>query len=289
MNNAREQFGKTFNPSAILYERVRPSYPKGLIDDVISLSGMPNKGQILEIGCGTGKATELFAARGYALDCLDIGKDLASIAAEKFKDLEDIHINISSFENWDASDNSYDLIISAASFHWVDPGVRFNKSAALLCETGALAVFTNKLVKNDEGFFARVQDVYQTYAPSMERIKNEQRKLWVEPVTGEELFNEPIVRKYPWVEEYSADDYVALLGTYSDHLSLPEEERSSLFGRIAELVHDEYAGIVCRHYEAVLTLRTLRPNFKLEVQHLLIDFIKSLRCNIAVSFSRPCV
>jgi len=32
-----------------------------------------------------------------------------------------------------------------------------------------------------------------------------------------------------------------------------------------------------------------QPNFKLEVQHLLIDFIKSLRCNIAVSFSRPCV
>lgn len=260
MNSERERFGKTFDPSADLYERVRPSYPRDLIDDVVRLSGLPKKGRILEIGCGTGKATELFAERGYALDCIEIGEDLASIAAKKFKDLDYVHVYISSFENWDARSASYDLIIAAASFHWINPQVKFSKSAVLLRETGALADFTNKLVRNNEGFFARVQEVYRTYAPSMERIKSEQRKLWTEPVLGKDLFNEPIIRRYPWVAEYSAEDYVALLGTYSDHLSLPEDERSSLFGRIAELIHDEYAGIVRRHYEAVLTLRTVRPN-----------------------------
>lgn len=258
MNSNRERYAKVFNPSADLYERVRPSYPKALIDDVISLSGLPKDGRVLEIGCGTGKATKLFAARGYALDCLDIGDDLAAIAAEKFRDLDNVHVSVSSFEDWDTCGVSYDLVFAAASFHWIDPRVRFTKSAAVLRETGALAVFTNKHVKKDEGFFARVEDVYRVHAPSMERIARERKKLWVEPVTGKNLFNEPIVRKHPWVAEYSAEDYVALLGTYSDHLSLPEDERSSLFAYIAELIQDEYAGVVRKHYEVLLTISSLK-------------------------------
>lgn len=264
MNSDRERYGKTFDPSADLYEKVRPSYPKALIDDVIRLSRLPKDGRILEIGCGTGKATELFAARGYALDCLDIGDELAAIAAEKFKDFDDVHVSVSAFEDWDTCGVSYDLVLAAASFHWINPQVRFTKCAAILRETGALAVFTNKHFRKDEGFFARVQDVYRVHAPSMERIARERKKLWAEPVTGEDLFNVPMVREYPWVAEYSAEDYISLLGTYSDHLSLPEYERSSLFANIAELIQDEYAGVVRKHYNAVLTLWTVRPTKSIE-------------------------
>ena len=165
MNSSREKYAKTFDPSAALYERVRPSYPKALVDDVIALAGLPKGGRILEIGCGTGKATELFASRGYALDCLDIGDDLAAIAAEKFRNCADVCVSVSSFEDWNTRGTSYDLVLAAASFHWVNPQVRFTKSAAVLRETGALAVFTNKHIRKDEGFFARVQDVYRTHAP----------------------------------------------------------------------------------------------------------------------------
>lgn len=151
-------------------------------------------------------------------------------------------------------------MFAASSFHWIDPKVRFTKSASILRKTGALAVFTNKHVRKDEGFFARVQDLYRMHAPSMERIANERKRLWVEPVVGEDLFNESIVKKYPWVAEYSAEDYIALLGTYSDHLSLLEDERLSLFEHIAKLIQEEYSGVVRKYYETVLTLKTVRPN-----------------------------
>ena len=58
----------TFNTSAEWYDQIRPGYPEALVDDVISLSAIPEDGRILEIGCGTGKATEMFASRGYAID-----------------------------------------------------------------------------------------------------------------------------------------------------------------------------------------------------------------------------
>jgi SAM-dependent methyltransferase len=84
MNGSRDRLRETFNRSADVYDRIRPGYPDTLVDDVIRLSGIPDQGHILEIGCGTGKATEPFALRGYWMDCLDIGRDLAAVAATKF-------------------------------------------------------------------------------------------------------------------------------------------------------------------------------------------------------------
>lgn len=259
MKNNRELSRETFNASADQYDGVRPSYPKALVDDVISLSGIPQGGRILEIGCGTGKATELFAARDYAMDCLDIGSDLASIAAAKFTQSDDIRIIVSSFEDWDPGDAKYDLVIAATSIHWVDPRIRFTKSASILRPLGTLAVFTNKHIRKDEGFFRRVQDVYGSRAPSMANVASARKEMWGQSPAGEELFDKPIVRRYPWTTEYDAEAYIELLGTYSDHLSLPEAERHSLFESIRKLICEEYGGRVVKHYEAVLTLRTLKP------------------------------
>ena len=73
----------TFNTAAALYDEIRPGYPEELIRDVVDLSGINDHGRILEIGCGTGKATRPFAERGYELVCLDIGADLIAVAKEK--------------------------------------------------------------------------------------------------------------------------------------------------------------------------------------------------------------
>ncbi len=57
MTQEKLQLRTTFDRVALLYERARPGYPEKLFDDVVSLSGIPPNGWILEIGCGTGQAT----------------------------------------------------------------------------------------------------------------------------------------------------------------------------------------------------------------------------------------
>ena len=265
MSSNRERTGNSFNLIAEEYDSVRSSYPSALVDDAISLTDLPMDGRILEIGCGTGKASELFAAKGYALECLDVGANLAAVAMKKLNGYKNVQVKVTSFEDWDSDRNLYDLVLAATSFHWIDPRIRFIKSASILKQTGALALFSNSHVRKSEGFFSRVQDVYRIHAPSMVRIAKERKKLWTEPVIGEDLFDEPLCRKYPWVAEYRAEEYITLLGTYSDHISLPEDERSKLFEEITKLIQDEYAGVVQKHYEAVLILRTVKPN---RVAHL---------------------
>ncbi|MBU0466506.1 MAG: class I SAM-dependent methyltransferase, partial [Nanoarchaeota archaeon] len=56
--------GRTFGPISSLYDKARISYPSTLIDDVIAFSGVEN-GNVLDVGCGTGQATILFAERGF--------------------------------------------------------------------------------------------------------------------------------------------------------------------------------------------------------------------------------
>ena len=82
----------TFNTAPTLYEDVRPGYPEELIQDVLDLSGLNDHSRILEVGCGTGKATRPFAERGYELVCLDIGADLIAVAKEKLKAFPNVRL-----------------------------------------------------------------------------------------------------------------------------------------------------------------------------------------------------
>ena len=258
MDAYREQLRETFNQSAEIYDRIRPGYPAELIDDIISLSGIPDQGRILEIGCATGKATEPFADRGYSMDCLDIGAELASVAVSKFAKNDKVNVLIHSFEEWDPGDNQFDLVIAATSFHWLDPQIAYVKCAEVLKPGGALAAYSNTHIRLKEGFFARVQPVYRACAPSIfGKPVHPEKKGDIDHV-GKELFEEPVNLEYLWSQKYSAEEYIQLLQTYSDHILLPDSEQQALFEGIVELLNSEFGGSFTKHYKAVLTLRKLK-------------------------------
>ena len=207
MSKDLRQRRETFNQSAEWYDRIRPGYPAALAEDVLALSGIPARGRILEIGCGTGKATELFASRGYEMVCLDIGTDLAAVAAAKFGSSANVRIVVCSFEDWKSDGRLFDIVMAATSFHWVDPAIAYVKSAAMIRPTGSLAVFSNEHIRQDEGFFQRVQDVYREFAPSMARVPGIAEKPVGEPA-GSPLFSPAVERHYQWTMDYSATDYI---------------------------------------------------------------------------------
>ena len=244
----------SFNAVAALYAEMRPGYPQELIEDVVTLSGIPDKGKILEIGCGTGQATRSFAARGYEMVCLDIGSDLIDVARERLGGCKNVTFVVCSFEEWDP-DRCFNLVISATAFRWVDAQLRYTKSAEVLVDTGALAVFSNRHVRKDEGFFAEVQELYRVHVPEWHEAPHGNTSaatVITEP--GRERFREPIERRYPWSKRYTADQYIRLLSTYSDHITLPGGKREKLFDGVRGLINRDYRGRILKHYEAVLDL-----------------------------------
>lgn len=240
----------TFNSAASLYEEMRPSYPNELINDVVALSQIPNNGHILEVGCGTGKATKLFAAQGYNMICLDIGPDLLAVAQEQLKSLSNVSFTLSAFEDWQ-SNQTFDLVVSATAFHWISPNVRFIKAWDVLTPQGALATFNNHHTKKNEGFFSEVQSIYDQHyiRPNRPRLVSSDA-----PEPGIDKFQDPIRRTYPWNQTYTTEQYIKLLRTYSDHIAQPENNQKRLFENISNLINKQYDGAITKHYEAVLTL-----------------------------------
>ncbi len=246
-----------FDQIARDYDEVRPGYPQELIDDIISISGIPEDGRILEIGCGTGQATIPFAKRGYYMICLDIGKEMATLAAKKCQKYPRVHIYPISFEEWKPEMNSFDLVISATAFHWISPEIGYPKAAQVLKDSGYIAIFSNLHPTPYTGFFQAVQRVYQSVVPE-----------WKDPNSGPStenkikptenyinrtgLFEKVLVKRYPWTKKYTADQYIKLLNTYSDHRCLDKKRRKKLFNDIRTLIEDEYGGRIIRPYLTVL-------------------------------------
>ena len=240
----------TFNTAPTLYEEVRPVYPEELIQDIVELSGINDHSRILEVGCGTGKATQPFAERGYELVCLDIGADLIAVARERLRKYPNVSFVQQAFEAW-KPEGTFDLIISATAFHWIDPKVRYLKAFQVLKSNGCLAVFANQHVRKGEGFFAESQSLYDKYYAPM----TTNRPTHATSFPGVEAFQDPIKRVYPWTQTYSSEQYIKLLGTYSGHIALPDENRHRLFEGIVDLIETKYDGQITKHYEAVLDFR----------------------------------
>ena len=67
----------TFNVDAQNYDTYRPTYPKELFLDIIQYSGISFGKNALEIGVGTGQATEPILGNGCNVKAIELGNNLA--------------------------------------------------------------------------------------------------------------------------------------------------------------------------------------------------------------------
>lgn len=261
MADERNRLRTIFDEAALLYDEVRPGYPEELFDDIVSLSGIPFEGRILEIGCGTGQATVPFARRGYRILCIELGENLAALTRRNLRMYPQTEVRTGDFEKWPLQESAFDLAISATAFHWLDKAIAYPKVAAALVPGGAISLFWNVHVHSDasEDFFENVQRIYEREAPEIvgpEDYKGPPRPDEVADRTGEiqdtGLFGEVITRSYQWDVTYDAEGYLRVLNTYSGHRSLPTDTRGRLFRGIADLIDSEYGGRIVKGYLTTL-------------------------------------
>ncbi len=241
----------TFNDVAELYDEMRPGPPDQLVEDVITLSGISPRGRILEIACGPGKATLPFARRGYRMVCVELGANLARLAAQHCASYPDIEILNMAFEEWPLEPAAFDLVTCAEALHWIAPDVRFSKPAAALREGGAIAIFWHGHVGGPPAFSEAVDALFQRRAPQLLPARHEpaeelESETFAE-IEGSGLFGPVTLRHYPWEIEYSAEQYVKLLSTYSSMQSLERELRESLLAEMRGLI-GERGGCVKSEY-----------------------------------------
>lgn len=250
----RKKDSQSFDTVAGLYDEYRPEYPQELVNRIIELSRLPIDGSILEIGSGTGKATRLFARRGYAVHCIEPGANLAAVAARNLKDHPQITFEITRFEDWQERLASFDLVMSAQAFHWVPGEVGYPKTARALKPGGSLALFWNMHADLHGQISTELEDIYRKVAPELDSPQNVIEEIIQErseEISRSGCFGPLTILRFPWSRMYQTSDYIGLLNTYSDHIRLPAQTRQRLFEEIAGVI-DAHGGSIERKYLAVL-------------------------------------
>jgi SAM-dependent methyltransferase len=250
----REPLRRTFNSAAELYDAARPDYPEQLFDDLVELAALDPGARLLEIGCATGKATRPLLARGFSVVCVELGAQLAEKARRNLAGLP-VEIHVRPFETWEGEAGAFDLVYAATAWHWVDPSVRFHKAHELLRARGHLA-FWSALHAFPEGFdpfFTEIQEVYDTigesYGGDWPPAPPEQTRDFADEIVQSGLFEDVRVRRYVWERQYSADEYIALLETFSGHISMDADKREHLYREIRAKLGTHR---VRRHWYAIL-------------------------------------
>ncbi len=235
------------------YDAYRPGYPGELVETILARSGIPTGGKILEVGSGTGKATELFARHGFSMLCIEQGSSLVAVAAQKLKVFPGVELVTTRFEDWQELAGEFDLVISAQAWHWIAKDVGYAKAARALKEGGWLAVFWNMYPDPKGEIYDEIDQVYQERTPQL-KPKLDYKVLIRErenDIAASGWFGKVEVRRFPWSKQFNTQQYLGLMNTYSDHLRLSEEKRKSLFEGVADAI-DRHGGIIERPYVTVL-------------------------------------
>src|SRR4051794_41692614 len=111
----------TFGEVAEIYDRARPGYPERIFDDLTEVARLGEGARVLEVGCGTGKATVPLARRGYELVCVELGERLAAVARRNLSAFPRAEVAVAAFEEWDAGGLHFDAVVAFTAFHWLDP------------------------------------------------------------------------------------------------------------------------------------------------------------------------
>lgn len=250
MMHSDRRRAESFGSDAERYDRSRPTYPDGLIDDV--LGGGDPLLDVVDVGCGTGIASALLAARGARVLGVEVDARMAEVARRK-----GIEVEVSGFEEWDPAGRTFDRLTAAQAWHWVDPVDGAAKAATVLRPGGRLALFWNR-GRPDPEVAAALDRLYADAAPGTDSYsvllgysREDGYASVDEGIRACPRMGGPVHRTFPWSRAYSRQEWLDQLPTHSDHAALEPAHLQELLGRVGEVI-DSFGGGFTMHYDTLL-------------------------------------
>jgi SAM-dependent methyltransferase len=248
----RERLRETFTEDAELYDRARPGYPTGAVDDLAELVGLGPACRALEIGCGTGRLTVPLAERGCRVTAVELGAEMAAVARRRLAPFPAVRVVTAAFEEWPLPAEPFDTVVSASAFHWIDPAVRVPKVAAALRAGGALATITNRAAGGGAVFYAEVRDCYRrlgvSAAAGLDLPADATANAYIAELQQSEQFTPMTVRRYEWELTYSTARFLELLRTSAAHRALEPDARAALLDCIGQVIDDRHGGQLTKRH-----------------------------------------
>ena len=259
-SHLQRQVAEGFGADAGRYDRARPTYPADLVDRIVAAS--PGR-DVLDVGCGTGICARQFAAAGCRVLGVDPDPRMAELARNGGTETQ-----VATFEDWDPGGRTFDAVIAAQAWHWVDPAAGAAKAAAVLRPGGRLAVFWNA--------FDPPQDLREAFAGVFRRVLpgSPAAGFWDRPAvdayragclrvaaaireTG--AFGEPEEWLSHWQRPYTRDEWLDLVPTTGGFTRHPQAAQQLVLGGLGAAV-DAAGGTFTMSYTTITATAARLPS-----------------------------
>jgi SAM-dependent methyltransferase len=201
------------------------------------------------------------AQRGAKVLGVELGSQMAEIARG-----HGVEVEIAAFEGWDAAGRTFDRVISAQAWHWLDLPIATAKAASVLRPGGKLGLIWNAGCQPDDLADA-LDEVYATVVPrgghrlfrgyAADRSSDMKTGLGpeIDAVSAVPDFGAPTEKWFPWTRAYRRDQWLNQLVSRSDHAALEPAVRDRLFAAIGAAI-DAQGGSFVMNFETVLITAT---------------------------------
>ena len=244
-NEDRSQ-SRVFGEVAEIYHRYRPEYPDRLFEWILATCETSTSDLVIDVGCGTGKASAPLLEQGFEVLGLEPDPAMAEIALRELGRFGLFSVDESTLEEWVTTERHAGVIIAGQSWHWTNPDTRFQRAASLLKPGGWLCVFWNRPEDGQHEFDAATDLIYAELAPEFDdkpfAVRLPGSKAAISAETPDEeisisgLFGPVQQFEFEWEMAISTDHHVQNLRTQSDHRMLATETRNELLRRVAEVI-----------------------------------------------------
>jgi SAM-dependent methyltransferase len=129
---------------AARYDRYRPCTPQAILDLLCQAAQVERPELVVDLGCGTGHSTEIWAARAGSVVGIEINPAMHAVAQERASRLPEEarpQYRIASSCVTGLPDGCADIVTCSQSFHWMEPEPTLREVARLLRPGGVFAAY----------------------------------------------------------------------------------------------------------------------------------------------------
>lgn len=225
-------FRKTFDNIPEDFDKYRPRYREEVFQELEMLCKLDLSKRVLEIGPGTGQATEPILKTGCDYTAIELGENFTAFMKKKFAAYQNFHIINADFEKYVFGENVYDLVYSAATIQWIPEEIAFSKVYSMLKPGGYLAMF---MTRSDErslnpDLSKKIDEVYKKHF----HVKQSYNcKIEYENALHYGFTN---FTYKEWQSErvLNVEEYISWIGTHCAHITLEEPYKTHFYSGIRE-------------------------------------------------------
>jgi trans-aconitate methyltransferase len=217
-----------------------------VFDDIMEIANLSGGAATIEVGAGTGIATEPLVERGLAVTAIEPAAEMAALAEAKLADRAQMFMG--RFEDYSAQ-RSVELVASFNAWHWVEPRVALERVAELIEPGGYLALIWTEVISwGQEPLEQRLAEVFGS--PWEKRFEHVDGS--IQPVRDDDRFNEFQVRPHSFTRSLDAETFVAVTKTYGGHRT--DEQYRAIEG----IINNEFGGAIKKTEDAALYIARRR-------------------------------